>query len=105
MDLTPEVKTLYRHLLKKLEALGNIRVEERKTSVHLVNRVAFAGVHPRKNSFILNIVSDSPIKSERINKTEQVSKSRFHNELKVQRLEDIDNELLQWLRRAYELMN
>ena len=104
MNLTPGVNALYKKLLESMKSFGNVGVEEKKTSIHLTNRAAFVGVHPRKEYFILNIVSDHPITSSRINKTEQVSKSRFHNELKIEKKEDIDPELVAWLKTAYELM-
>lgn len=105
MEITPEVKILYQKLLTELNKFGNVIVEEKKTSIHLKNRAGFAGVHPRKNYFILNIVSSSPIKNSRIVKQEQVSKSRYHNEVKIGQEEDIDQELLQWLKNAYDLMS
>ena len=104
MNITSEVNLLYKQLLKELGKFGKVAVEEKKTSIHLKNRVAFSGVHPRKNYLILNIVSSAPIKSPRIIKQEQVSKSRFHNEVRVEKLEDINRELLVWLKEAYILM-
>ena len=65
--------------------------------------VGFASVHPRKSYVYLNIRSDYPIASPRIAKTEQVSKNRFHNELKLTSPGEIDEELLGWLQDAYAL--
>jgi hypothetical protein len=104
MDMTPEVTHLYTKLLECLKPLGEVVVEEKKTSIHLKSRAAFAGVHPRKEYFILTIVSDKPIQSPRVSKAEQVSKSRFHNEVRVEKEEDIDLELLEWIKEAYVLM-
>ena len=104
MELTPEVKLLYTTLLNKLYEFGKVISEEKKTSIHLKNRAAFAGVLPRKDCFFLNIVSSAPIKGPRIIKQEQVSKSRFHNEVRVEKLEDINRELLVWIKEAYILM-
>ncbi len=104
MELTQEVNSLYQKLLLELKKIGKFKIEEKKTSIHLVNRAAFAGIHQRKNYFILNIVSTAPIKSPRITKQEQVSKSRFHNELKIEKVDDINAEVLTWLKNAYELM-
>jgi len=103
MELTPEVKDLYQILLDKLHKFGKIVIEEKKTSFHLKSVSAFAGVHPRKKYFILNIVSASPIKNPRIVEQEQVSKNRFHNRVKIEKPEDIDGELLNWLKDAYTL--
>lgn len=104
MELTPEVKVLYKKLLDSLQSFGKIGIEEKKASIHLTNRAAFAGIHLRKSYFIFNIVSDKPITSQVIKKTEQVSKSRFHNKLKIERKSDINSELIGWLKTAYELM-
>ena len=104
MELTAEVKDLYKILLGTIRKFGEVTVEEKKTSIHLKSGKGFAGVHPRKNYFILNIVSSSPIKSPRITKTEQVSKNRYHNELKIKKPFDINEELIAWLKTAYDLM-
>lgn len=50
---------------------------------------AFAGVHPRKQHLLL--------------KTEQVSKNRWHLDLKLTAPGEIDAELLGWPREAYDL--
>lgn len=105
MEMAPEVRDLYKILLGEIKKFGEVIEEKKKTSIHLKSGKAFAGVHPRKNYFILTIVCSSPIKSPRIIKTEQVSKNRFHNELKVGRPADINVELLAWLKDAYHLMS
>jgi hypothetical protein len=99
-----EVKILYRKLLEELQRFGAIIVKEKKTSFHIKGSgAAFAGVHPRKAYFILNIVSAAPIKSPRIVEQEQVSFHRFHNRVKIEKPEDIDKELLSWLKETYKL--
>jgi sorbitol-specific phosphotransferase system component IIBC len=92
-------------LLGELKKFGEITVEEKKTSFHIKGSgAAFAGVHPRKAFFILNIVAAEPIKSFRIVEQEQVSAHRFHNRIKIEKAADIDKELLSWLKEAYLLM-
>jgi hypothetical protein len=77
MELTPEVNDLYRRLITEVNKFGEITVEEKKTSFHIKGGAAFAGVHPRKQYFILNIVSAAPIKSARVVEQEQVSAHRL----------------------------
>jgi hypothetical protein len=103
MELTPEVNDLYRKLVTELQKFGKITVEEKKTSFHIKSCAAFAGVHPRKQYFILNIVSAVPIKSSRVVEQEQVSAHRFHNRVKIAKTDDIDKELLSWLKEGYSL--
>jgi hypothetical protein len=51
----------------------------------------------------LNLRTDHPIVSPRISKVEQVSKNRYHCEMKLSALEDVDEEVAGWLRAAYAL--
>jgi hypothetical protein len=97
------VQLTYHRLLEAVQALGPFQEEPKKTSIHLVRTVGFAGVHPRKSSLILNLRTASGLASPRIVKSEQVSKHRFHNEVKLTSPDDIDEELRGWLKEAYAL--
>ena len=97
------VRTIYNRLLEALQGLGAFSVEPKKTSIHLVNKVGFAGVHPRKNYLYLNLRTEHAIENARVVKTEQVSKNRYHNEIKLDSPDAIDAELRGWLREAYAL--
>jgi len=97
------VQVIYTRLLEELGKLGPFQEEPKKTSIHLVRNTGFAGVHPRKSYLYLNLRTDYPIDSPRIAKTEQVSKNRFHNDLKLNSTDEIDEELLGWLKDAYVL--
>jgi hypothetical protein len=97
------VRAIYTRLLEALRAFGPFQEEPKKTSIHLVRNAGFAGAHPRKNSLYLNIRTDYPIESPRIARSEQVSRNRFHNELKLSSPDEIDAELLGWLKDAYAL--
>ena len=99
----PEAKALYERLLTSLRKLGPFEAEWKKTSIHLVRNTAFAGVHPRKASLVLTLKASQPIKSPRIAKSEQVSRNRWHLDLKVTLPSEIDQELLGWVRAAYDL--
>ncbi len=97
------VQAIYTRLLQALRSLGPFQEEPKKTSIHLVRTVGFAGVHPRKSYLYLNLRTDHSIESTRISKTEQVSKNRYHNELKLTSPDEIDEEVLGWIKEAYEL--
>jgi hypothetical protein len=97
------VLAIYTRLLETLLTLGPVKEEPKKTSIHLVHNSGFAGAHPRKSYLYLNLRTDYPIDSSRIIKTEQVSKNRFHNELKLNSPDEIDEELLGWLKDVYAL--
>jgi hypothetical protein len=100
----PESQRLYAALVERMQGLGPYQEEPKKGSIHVVvGKGAFLGVHPRAAGLLLNIVLDRALESPRVAKAEQVSRTRFHNELKVTELAEIDAELLGWIREAYAL--
>jgi hypothetical protein len=99
----PVVRSIYDRILKEVKKFGKVIEEPKKTSIHLANKSAFAGVMTRKTVLILNIKSSVPIKHERITKSEQVSASRFHQEVKLVSPEEVDSTLVGWLQEAYIL--
>ena len=100
---SPATLQLYQELRARIQPIGPFREEVKKTSIHLVRGSAFAGVHPRKGSLLVTIKAAQPIQSARIAKAEQVSKSRWHLDVKLADSSEIDAELLGWLRQAYDL--
>ncbi len=84
-----------------LNGFGQIIEEPKKTSIHLVNKSALAGVETRKSYLLLNIKADHKIDSPRIQRAEQVSANRFHHKVKIESLDDFDAELESWLKEAY----
>ena len=99
----PVVKSIYERILKESRKFGDVKEEPKKTSIHLVNKSAFAGVTTRKNALLLNIKSAAPIKHARIAKSEQLSASRFHQEVKLTSPDEVDPLLVGWLREAYAI--
>ena len=99
----PVVFQIYKQVLKSLRQFGPIIEDPKKTSIHLVNSTAAAGVATRKEHLILTLKSDRKLTSPRIHKSEQVSAKRFHHEVKLTSPSDVDDELAEWLKEAYEL--
>jgi hypothetical protein len=99
----PSVRAMYDHLLSALRKFGKVIEEPKKTSIHLVNVSAFAGVQTRGTYILLNIKADHKIESPRIHKADQISASRFHHRVKISKPSEIDSELIGWLHEAYEM--
>jgi hypothetical protein len=99
----PVVKSIYEQILSESRRFGTVIEEPKKTSIHLVHKSAFAGVTTRKSGLILNIKSVHPIKHARIAKSEQISASRFHQEVKLTSPEQVDSVLVGWLKDAYAI--
>jgi len=98
------VLAIYHRLLEALRSLGPFQEEPKKTSIHLVQTLGFAGIHPRKSFLYLNLRMNRPLQGERVAKSEQVSKNRYHNEVKITSPDEIDAELIDWLKEAHALV-
>jgi hypothetical protein len=97
------VEQIYEALLKQSRKFGPVIEEPKKTSIHLVNKSAFAGVATRKSAIVLTLKSDRDLDSARIHKSEQTSARRFHHEIKLTTPADVDSELINWLKDGYAL--
>ena|ERR1700744_5382547 len=100
-DIT--VAQIYGQLINELKKFGKLIIEPKKTSIHLGNRFGFAGVYTRKNYINLEVHLNYKLISERVSKIEQASVNRYHHTIKLTRPDEIDGELLNWLKQAYEL--
>ncbi len=97
------VTTIYEKLINELRSFGIVKIEPKKTSIHLGNRFGFAGVYTRKNYINLEVHLNYQLTSDRVSKVEQASANRFHHTIKLSEPNEIDEELLNWLKQAYQL--
>ena len=97
------VTEIYEKLIVELHKFGQLKIEPKKTSIHLGNRFGFAGVYTRKDYINLEIHLNYKLTSDRVAKAEQASANRFHHTIRLTKPKDIDKELLTWLKEAYEL--
>ncbi|HEY6247272.1 MAG TPA: DUF5655 domain-containing protein [Pyrinomonadaceae bacterium] len=99
----PLVKAIYDAIVKAAEQFGPVKQEAKKTSIHLVRKTAFAGVATRQSALILTVKSKSDSSSARVIRREQVSANRWHLEVRIDAPQQVDADLKQWLKAAYEL--
>ena len=102
-EKSPVVARMYEKLIKELQKFGPLKIEPKKTSIHLGNRFGFAGVYTRKDYINLEVHLNHKLTGKRVSKVEQASANRFHHTIKLNSTTDIDKELLGWLKEAYEL--
>jgi len=99
----PGVRATYDRIVEAARRFGPVGEEVRKTSIHLTNRTAFAGVATRRSGLILTLKLPGDLKSSRVSRHERVSANRWHLEIKLSAPNDMDAELRGWLREAYAL--
>jgi hypothetical protein len=99
----PIVPLIFKKLIKEVQKFGVVRVDPKKTSIHLVNRTSFAGLYVRKSCINLEVHLNHKIKNKRIQKAEQASANRYHHTIQVNSPAEVDEELLGWLKEAFDL--
>ena len=96
-----DVNDTYNKIKKILNNFGSITYEVKQTSIHCVKNVAFVGLHPKKAVLDLNIVLNRSLNGLFNSKTEQVSKNRFHNEIRIINPGQINAALIKVLKESY----
>jgi hypothetical protein len=98
-----DMKATYDCLVAALRTFGLVKEASKQTSIHLEKNSGFAGVHPRKDYFSLEFRTDYPIDNPRIIRKPQLSARRYEHTVKLAKASDVDDQLLQWLKDAYDL--
>jgi hypothetical protein len=100
---SPGVRHIYDIIVAAAREFGPVVEDPKKTSIHLNRKSAFAGIQTRREFLILTVKSTSDIDSPRISKRERTSASRWHHEIKIATDDDIDSQVIGWLRESYRL--
>lgn len=99
----PLVRGIYDLIVASAREFGPVEEDPKKTSIHLNRKSAFAGIQTRREFLILTVKSNGDIDSPRVSKREQASANRWHHEIKLNDISDIDGQILAWLRESYDL--
>jgi hypothetical protein len=99
----PIVAKIYARLLSQAESFGPVTEDPKKTSIHLVRSTAFAGIAVQQRAIVLTLRLTHDVRSARVRRHEQASRNRWHLELKLESPADVDRDVMNWLREAYDL--
>lgn len=99
----PVVKNIFDRLQAELEAVGPVRITAVKTSINIAGAANFAVLHVQQGGIKLEFTYDRPIESERIIRTQHPWESIFVHWVRLASPEDVDEQLIEWLRHSYNL--
>lgn len=102
-DRSPAVRDMYEMLVAASRDFGPFEEDPKKTSIHLNRKYAFAGIRTQKNALVLTVKAVGDIPSRRIAKRQQASAKRWYHDIKISALDEIDHEIVDWLRASYEV--
>ncbi|MCA1812721.1 MAG: DUF5655 domain-containing protein [Halobacteriales archaeon] len=99
----PQLRKAFDRIVQELEDSGEVRVDPVAANIHLVAGSAFASAAPRKSGLRVEFLLDHEVRSKRIVRLEKLSATRLAHHVDVAGPEDVDHELLRWLRAAQRL--
>ena len=103
-----ENRELAKNLFKKLKKdihkyVGPFKIESLPCCIHLVSTFTFAAVYALKDRIRIHFTLDHRLESYRIDKCFHVSTNRYSYSIDIENEKEIDEELIRWLKQAYNL--
>ncbi|HOY46357.1 MAG TPA: DUF5655 domain-containing protein [Candidatus Dojkabacteria bacterium] len=85
------------------ENVGDFKIEAVSCCIHLVNTFTFSAVWILKDKIRIDFASPEKLSNTRIFKTEQPSANRYVHYLDIETKDNLNEELINWLKQAYYL--
>lgn len=96
-------KNLYKILCKEIKKnLGLFKIQSLECCIHFVSTFTFAAVKILKSKIKINFTLNRMIKSQRLIKSLKLSEHRFLYCVEIKKAEEIDNELIMWIKEALD---
>lgn len=100
---SPQVARLYMQFVDLVDNCGETIVEATKTSIALKSPGLFAVVHFQKKGLKVSFWLPRRIDHTRISRIEAISPQEYVHNVKLASLDDLDDQLQNWLCEAYAL--
>jgi len=94
-----ELRDAYQAILGGLA--DDVRVASVKTAIHVAAKSVFASITVRRDHLRVGFLLDRALDSQRVTRTERLSRRVVANGVDVHHPYDVDDELLGWLAEAY----
>lgn len=94
------LRGVFRRLHNALRRTGPVRVDAVKSAINLADRFHFAMIYVQKDGLKVEFALDRRLDDPRVIRTQDLSSNRVIHFVKVTREEEVDSQLLGWLREA-----
>jgi hypothetical protein len=81
--------------------LGDFKIESVECCIHFVNIFTFVAVKIFKNKIVVDFSLERNLVAERAKKNAQISAHRYLYYITIKNENEIDDELIEWIREAY----
>jgi hypothetical protein len=100
---SPVAVALFRDFTKLVKRCGPVRVVPEKTRIAFQVRMSFAAVSLRRDRIVGHVVLARRLENSRFTKIEYISPRNHVHSLRFYSREELDREVLAWLREAYRV--
>ena len=97
-----EAINLYEYLMERIQEFGPIHIEPMKSIIALKKKSQFCSVQIQQKALKIIFRLFSPLSSSRFHSSSQQADGMHYYQLKIQEIENIDQEFLEWLHLAYQ---
>lgn len=103
--LKPELIPVFDKLHAFITSLENVKVSSVKTFILYSSKSIFLSLKAKREYIEIEFFANTTINEFPIFKTLQISKNRIVHSVKLDSIENIDEQLLKWIAESYELVN
>ena len=99
-------RLLFDALVNEIEhSIGLVKIESLPCCIHLVSDYTFGAVWAMKDKIRIDFRISRKLDDPRISKQEKLSANRFLYYIDLESREDIDGQLIDWIKESYFLKN
>ncbi|PLW95686.1 MAG: hypothetical protein C0591_10685 [Marinilabiliales bacterium] len=101
----PQVRATYDALENRLKSIIVFQVSPVVNAIMFTSESTFLAIKPKKRWIDLEFALDYEANEFPIHKIVRISKTRFAHFIRIQEPRDIDDQLIGWIKKAYELIS
>lgn len=101
----PVIQKLCKKTIETIQQFGKVEVSPVKNAIIISSNSTFCALKPARKWLNLEFVLDQPVDEFPIYKVMQVSKYRFAHFIRLENNEELDEQLVKWLKESYTLID
>lgn len=101
-DKPPEIFMLFQQIHKKVKSFGEMQVRAVKNGVMFSVKSTFLALKPHQSYLAVEFAGGMAHDEFPVEKCMKISKNEFAHIMRIEQTEEIDDQLIAWLKEAYQ---
>ena len=99
------IRMIYDRIMQEVMQFGDISVNPVKTSIQIKAGATFLSIRPKRDRVEIEFQLGREISTFPITRSFRISKNRVLHSAVIESFEQVNQELVEWLRESYELVS